>query len=165
MYKLDSTDIKILQALQADGRAPLTQLSEQLDIPHGTLRDRLRRMENAGVIEQYAAIIDPAKIGFLITCFVELVLNHQVETSQAIEALLAIEEVTEVYILTGETDALVRLCARDIEHLRQILYDKFVRIPGLVRTNTFVVLGKYIKPALLPAPVENLANNSQAAPE
>ncbi len=150
MYPLDHLDIQILEALQTDGRATMAQLSERLDIPHATLRDRIRKMENAGVIEGYTAIINPAQVGFPITCFIELVLDHRVETGRAVKALMAIEEVTEVYLLTGETDALVRIWARDVAHLREILYDRFVKIPGLVRTNTLMVLGTHHKRAPLP---------------
>lgn len=153
MYQLDDTDAKILEALQTDGRVALTQLSDQLGIPHATLRDRIRKLEQAGVIEGYTAIIDMARAGFTISCFVELVLDHQVETKLAIEALMNIEQVTELYLLTGETDVLVRIWARDIEHLREILHVKFAAIPGLLRSNALVVLGKHTKPIPF-APVE-----------
>jgi DNA-binding Lrp family transcriptional regulator len=146
MYNLDSTDVKILQALQSDGRVPLTQLSDQLGIPHATLRDRIRKLENAGVIERYAAVINPAKVGFMVTCFVELTLDHQVETSRTLAALMNIEEVVTVHLLTGATDALVQIWAKDLEHLRQILYDKFANIPGMIRTSTSVVLDTRVKP-------------------
>ena len=151
MYKLDNTDVKILHILQTDVKLPLTQLSEQLGIPHGTVRDRVRKMEEAGVIECYAAILNPAKLGFLMNCLVEVTLDQQVENSLAIEALLKIEEVTEIHTLTGDVDAFVRIWARDVEHLRQILYDKFTNIPGMVRTNTIIVLGTHTKPLPLPA--------------
>ncbi|MCP4543714.1 MAG: Lrp/AsnC family transcriptional regulator [Chloroflexi bacterium] len=146
MYQLDDMDIKILQVLQTDGRIPLTRLSEQFDIPHGTLRDRIRRMENAGVIKRYKAIIDSPKVGLLISCFAELVLDHQVETDRSLEVLMNIKEVTEVYLLAGETDAIVRIWARDTEHLREILYTKFSSVPGLIRSNTLMVLDAWEKP-------------------
>ncbi len=146
MYQLDDTDIRILQVLQTDGRIPLTRLSEQFDIPHGTLRDRIRKMENAGVIERYEAVVHPSKVGFLINCFATLVLDHQVETNRSLEALMSIEEVTEVYLLAGEMDAIVRIWARDIEHLHQILYTKFTSVPGLIRSNTLMVLNPWKKP-------------------
>ena len=151
MYKVDNIDIKILRVLQTDFRLPLTQLSEQLGIPHGTVRDRIRKMEEAGVIERYATILNPAKIGFLLNCFVEVTLDQQVENNRAIEALCKIEEVTEIHTLTGNVDAFVRIWARDVEHLRQILYDKFTNIPGIVRTNTIIVLDTRAKPLPLPA--------------
>jgi Lrp/AsnC family transcriptional regulator for asnA, asnC and gidA len=151
MYKVDNIDIKILRVLQTDFRLPLTQLSEQLGIPHGTVRDRIRKMEEAGVIERYATIINPAKLGFLLNCFVEVTLDQMIENNSAIEALLKIEEVTEIHTLTGNVDAFVRIWARDVEHLREILYDKFTNIPGMIRTNTIIVLDTQAKPLPLPA--------------
>lgn len=155
MYKFDNTDIKILQILQTDVRLPLTQLSEQLGIPHGTIRDRIRKMEEAGVIECYAAILNPIQLGFLMNCLVAVTLDQQVENSLAIEALLKIEEVTEIQLLTGDVDAFVRIWARDVEHLRQILYDKFTSVPGMLRTSTIMVLSTYTKP--FPLPVKDIA--------
>lgn len=151
MYKLDDIDIKILRIIQTDVRLPLTQLSEQLGIPHGTIRDRIRKMEDAGVIECYATIINPVRLGFLMNCLVQVTVNQQVENKHIIEALLEIEEVTEIQLLTGEVDALVHIWARDVEHLRQILSNKLTNIPGILRTNTIMVLDTYKKPlALLP---------------
>jgi len=120
---------------------------------YGTVRDRIRKMEDAGVIERYATILNPANLGFLLNCFVEVTLDQQVENNSAIEALLKIEEVTEIHTLTGNMDAFVRIWARDVEHLRRILYDKFTNIPGMVRTNTIIVLGTHAKP--LPLPVQD----------
>ena len=161
MYKPDNLDIKLLLALQADGRIPLTQLSAQLGVPHGTIRDRIRKLENAGVIERYTAVINPAKAGYLINCFIEMTLDHQVEVSQAIDALMKIEEVREIHLLTGEVDMFVEIWARDIEHLRSILYDKLTAVPGMVRTTTLVVLDKQVKPIpLLP----QIANGESLSP-
>lgn len=149
MFKADEIDIKILRILQTDVKLPLTQLSEQLGIPHGTVRDRIRKMEEADVIEGYALLLNPAKLGFLLNCLVEVTLDQQVENDLAIEALLKIEEVTEIQILTGDVDVLVRIRARDLEDLRHILYEKFTSIQGLLRTNTTMVLGTYTKPLSL----------------
>ncbi len=155
MYKPDNLDIKLLLALQADGRMPLTQLSAQLGVPHGTIRDRIRKLENAGVIERYTAVINPAKAGYLINCFIEMTLDHQVEVSRAIDALMKIEEVREIHLLTGEVDVFVEIWARDIEHLQHILYDKLTAVPGMVRTTTLVVLDKQVKPIPLLPQTEN----------
>ena len=66
MPELDSTDIRILRMLQTEGRMPLTKLSEFLNIPHTTVRDRIRRMEEAGVIDRYETVINLAKVGFYV---------------------------------------------------------------------------------------------------
>jgi len=151
MYPLDGTDVKILQMLQADARLPLTQLSEQLGIPHSTVRDRIRKMEEAGIIEGYTVVINPSKAGFPIDCFVEVTLDHRVETNMSLKALAELNEVIELHILTGGIDILARICARDIEHLREILYDRLTQVPGLVRTNTLVILSTQVKPLALRA--------------
>ena len=150
MYNLDSTDIKILEILQKDVRLPLTQLSEQIGIPHGTIRDRIRKLEEAGVIESYAAVLNPVKLGYLMNCLVAVTLDQQVENSLVMEALLKVDEVTEIQLLTGDVDVYVRIWARDVEHLRSILYAKFTTIPGVLRTSTLMVLRTYSKPLPLP---------------
>ena len=150
MYKLDRIDAEILKVLQINGRIPVTQLSAQLKIPHATARDRIRKMEEAGVIEGYTVLINPAEVGFLTSGFVQFTLDQQVDLNRTVEALMNIEEVTEIYVLTGDIDALVRIWARDIEHLRRILYEKFNVVPGMIRTSTTVILAKWVKPLLLP---------------
>jgi len=146
MYNLDNTDVKILQTLQTDVRIPLTQLSKHLGIPHGTVRDRIRKLEEAGVIECYATILNPVKLGFLLNCLVQVTVDQRIEINQVVEALLKIDEVTEIQILSGDVDASVRIWARDKEHLRQILYEKLTKVPGMLRTSTIMVLGTYTKP-------------------
>jgi DNA-binding Lrp family transcriptional regulator len=153
VYALDEIDIEILRALQTDGRMPVTQLSNQLGVPHTTVRDRIRKMEEAGVLQRYVALIDATEIGLTVCGYAMLTLDQRVETSLAIETLRSIPEVTEVYLLTGDVDALVKIWARDIQHLSKILYQKFNRIPGLVRMSTALVLNEAVKPERLPLDV------------
>ncbi len=150
MPELDSTDIRILRMLQTEGRMPLTKLSEFLNIPHTTVRDRIRRMEEAGVIDRYETVINLAKVGFYVLAFVMVTLDQRVDIAKAVEALMDMDEVSETYLLTGDIDLLVRISAKDVAHLRHILYQKFNSIPGLIRTNTVIVLDSQSKPTQLP---------------
>jgi DNA-binding Lrp family transcriptional regulator len=140
--QLDATDVKILRTLQSEGRIPITQLSAQLGVPHATIRDRIRKLETEGVIEGYQAVINPAQVGLSITGFVQITLDHQLQTSlqQTIDTLMNIPEVSQFYVLTGETDIFVRIHATDMDHLREIIFEKLNRIPGFQRSNTGVVL-------------------------
>lgn len=142
MSQLDSTDVKILRMLQSEGRIPITQLSAHLDVPHATIRDRIRKLETEGVIEGYQAVINPAQVGLPITGFVQITLDHRLQTSlqQTIDTLMNIQEVSEFYVLTGETDIFVRIHATGMDHLREIIFEKLNRIPGFQRSNTGVVL-------------------------
>lgn len=151
MNQLDDTDIKILQVLQVEGRIPITQLSAQLDIPHATIRDRIRKLEQARIIEGYKAVINPENAGLLITCLVHIKIDQRLELDMqdTIETLMNTEEVSEFFVLTGETDVSVLIHARDIDHLRQIIYDKLKAIPGFERANTGVVLASGSRPIAL----------------
>jgi DNA-binding Lrp family transcriptional regulator len=148
--QLDELDVKILDILQVDGRIALTRLSARLDVPHTTVRDRLKKLEEAGAIERYAAILDPARLGLPISAFVMITLDQRLAAAPAVAALLEIDEVGEAFLLTGDVDILARIWARDVEHLRQILYEKLSSVPGLVRTNTVVVLASQAGPGRLP---------------
>ncbi len=152
LNQLDDTDIKILQVLQVEGRIPITQLSAQLDIPHATIRDRIRKLEQGGVIEGYRAVINPEKAGLLITCLVHVKIDQRLELDiqDTIDTLMNTEEVSEFFVLTGETDISVLIHARDIDHLRHIIYDKLKAIPGFERANTGVVLAYGTRPITLP---------------
>ena len=160
MTQLDELDMRILEILQKDGRMALTRLSAHLDVPHTTIRDRLKKLEGGGVIERYVAVLDPARVGLPISAFVMVTLDQRLETAPAVAALMDVAEVGEAFLLTGDVDVLIRIWARDVEHLRQIVYEKLSMVPGLVRTNTVVILDSRIKAGRLPlAEVSVTANH------
>lgn len=146
MEKLDALDIQIIDILQSEGRIPVTQIGARIDVPHPTVRDRIRRLEEEGVIEGYAAVINPAKVGYLISCLVQVSMEQNLELDETLAVLRGIDEVTEFLVLTGATDIAVRVYARDIDHLRDIIYRKIKSIPGFIRSNTQVVLASGTAP-------------------
>jgi hypothetical protein len=79
-----------------------------------------------------------------------MTMDQRVPISSAVKALARIPEVAETYLLSGEVDVLVKIWARDIPHLSEIVYKKIRFIPGLRRTNTVLVLGRQIKPGIVP---------------
>lgn len=159
MTELDELDIRILEILQTDGRIALTRLSARLDVPHTTIRDRLKKLEDSGAIERYVAVLNPARVGLPISAFVMVTLDQRLETGPAVAALMDVPEVDEAYLLTGDVDVLVRIWARDVEHLRQIVYEKLSVVPGLVRTNTVVILDSRLKAGRLPLAEASVAAN------
>jgi DNA-binding Lrp family transcriptional regulator len=129
---------------------PLTHLGDQLGLAHSTIRDRVRRMEEAGVITGYQVQICPERLGWTICGYIMLTTDQRVPISLAIKALARVPEVAETYLLSGDVDVLVKIWARDIPHLSEIVYEKIRLIPGLQRMNTVLVLGKQIKPGAVP---------------
>ncbi len=146
MNKLDDLDIQIIDILQLEGRLPVTQIGVRIEVPHTTVRDRIQRLEDEGVIEGYAAVINPAKLGYLLSCLVQVTVEQKMDLEETLAVLRRIDEVTEFLVLTGETDIAVRVHARDIDHLRDIIYHKIKSIPGFLRSNTQVVLASGTAP-------------------
>ena len=149
MYKLDDLDRKILEILQEDGRASHVNIAKRLGVGHTRVRDRIIRMEQAGVIKGYRAVLDPATLGQGILCIVQLKAKQELDFDEFINQILEIDEVVDVANVTGEVDAHIRVWARDVPHLRDILYNKLSVLPAHQSTNSTIVLKHWRKPLCL----------------
>lgn len=135
---LDDLDIRILRALQQDGRRSHRELAEELGVAVGTVASRVRRLEESGVIKGYAAIVDPSKVGFDLTALVLIQADgeHLVEVEREVAEA---EGACSVYDITGEFDAAVVARFKDRDSLNSFI--KFViAMPHVKRTVTSVVL-------------------------
>ncbi len=138
---LDDLDFALIGLLQENARTPVTQLARQLKRPTATIRDRLRRLEDSGVIQGYTALIDTAKIGFLIKALVHVSTSGQaVDPDEFLHGVGQIPEVASADLVTGDFEAVVTVHVRDIEHLSRILYKDLRRVPGVTGTTTSIVL-------------------------
>jgi len=138
---LDELDFALIAQLQEDARKPVTQLAEELKRPTATVRDRLRRLEDSGVIQRYTAVIDTAKIGFLVKALVHISTSGQtVDPDEFLHDVGQIREVASADLVTGDFEAVVTVYVRDIEHLSRILYRDLRRVPGVTGTTTSIVL-------------------------
>jgi Lrp/AsnC family leucine-responsive transcriptional regulator len=151
LYKLDELDKQILDILQENGRASHVNIARQLGVGHTRVRDRILRMEEAGVIKGYQAIIDPAVLGQGVLCIIQLEVDQQLDFDELVEQILEIDEVVDVANVTGEVDAHIRVWARDVAHLRNILYNKLSVLPAHKSTNSTIVLKHWRKPLGLKA--------------
>ena len=146
IYELDDLDKKILAMLQKDGRASNVSIAKEMKVGHTRVRDRILRMEEAGVIERYRVVINPAALGQGILCIVQLKVDQVFDFGQLLEELLQIDEVVEVANVTGQFDAHIRIWARDVAHLRDILYNKLSALPAHKSTDSTIVLKRWEKP-------------------
>lgn len=140
MLPLDNLDKKVLALLQKNGRASHTEIARQLKVGHTRVRDRILRMEEAGVITDYRAVINPQVLGYGIHCAILIEVDQRHDFDTFVDDLMAMDEVVEVVNLTGEYDVIVRIWARDIAHLRDVLYNKISALPAHVRTLSNMVL-------------------------
>ncbi|HEY0648026.1 Lrp/AsnC family transcriptional regulator [Phenylobacterium sp.] len=120
MVALDETDKRMLELLQADNRLTTLQLAAKLGLSTPTCLRRLRRLREQGVIVADVALIDPAAVGRALFVFIEVMFERQAETVQrAFELrMAAAPEVTQCYMVSGDTDFLIVVQVADMETFR-----------------------------------------------
>jgi len=140
MNGLDRLDIAILTELEKNARISFSELARRLKTPHTTVRDRIRKMENAGVIEGYTTMINPSKIGLGIKAIAQISRDPRISLEEILSEPANLPEVTHLQVVTGDTDELLTIYARNADDLKDIIYNKFGAIPGIVRMSTTIVL-------------------------
>jgi Lrp/AsnC family transcriptional regulator, leucine-responsive regulatory protein len=130
---LDATDRKILAVLQEDGRTSLSDLAERVALSPSPCLRRIRRLERAGIIARYVAVLDQAKVGLPVSVFVSIKLESQrVEALERFKkAITKWPEVLECYLMTGPRDYLLRIVVADLAAYEQFLKQKLTRIDGV----------------------------------
>ena len=131
--ELDAIDRSILDVLQDDARISNVELSEKVNLSPSPCLRRVRRLESEGTIRSYVTLLDPAEVGLPVSVFVQVSLERQVD--DALEnferAIVARPEVMECYLMTGDSDYLLRVVAPDLEAFQRFLLDHLTRIPGV----------------------------------
>jgi DNA-binding Lrp family transcriptional regulator len=140
MNALDELDIAILAELEQNARISISDLARRLDSPNSTIRDRIRGLEENDVILGYKAIINPDKLGLGIKAIIQAGRAPNVSLEDFCSEANEFPEITRVQIVTGETDQLITVYVSDVEHLREVIFDKVGALPGLIRSNTTIVL-------------------------
>jgi len=130
---LDATDRKILAVLQEDGRTSLSDLAARVALSPSPCLRRIRRLERAGIITRYVAVLDQAKVGLPVSVFVSIKLESQrVEALERFKKAIAKwPEVLECYLMTGPRDYLLRIVVADLEAYEQFLKQKLTRVDGV----------------------------------
>jgi DNA-binding Lrp family transcriptional regulator len=138
---LDELDFALIARLQENARRPVTQLAKELKRPTATVRDRLRRLEDSGVIQGYTAVIDTTKVDLLVKALVHVSTSGQaVDPDEFLRAVGQIPQVTSANLVTGDYEAVLTVYVRDVQHLAQVLYQDLRRVPGVTGTTTSIVL-------------------------
>jgi Lrp/AsnC family leucine-responsive transcriptional regulator len=142
MTPLDPIDRRILAALQSDGRVSNLELAERVGLSPTPCGRRVKRLEEAGVIQGYAAQINPVALGLGICVMVSVRLAKQ-SPDAAAQFRSAVEgrpEISECLLVTGNVDYLLRVWVKDIEALRNFIMTKLQAIACVAETSTMVIL-------------------------
>ena len=152
--KLDSIDLKILDELQADGSLSNIELARRVHLSPSPCLARVRALEAAGVIDRYVALANAAALGLWINVFISISLK-----SQGKEALADFErricehdEVMECYLMTGDSDYLIRVAVADIGALEKFILEQLTPIPGIEKIRSSFALKQVRYKTALPMP-------------
>lgn len=141
--RLDELDRRIVAQLLADGRASYAQIGERIGLSAPAVKRRVDRLRHDGVITGYAAVVDPAALGWTTEAFIEIFCTGATSPEEIYASVRPHPEVVAAYTVTGEASALVHLRTRDIQHLEEAL-ERLRREKNIVRTNTSIVLSRLI---------------------
>lgn len=149
---MDDFDIKLLNALQDDGRLTNNDLAERVGLSASQCSRRRAALEESGVIESYHAVLAAEHVGLGVLVFIQVTLaTHSPDSAEKFVKLLAgIEEVQEAYSLTGEADYLVKMAVPDLKTLARILNSVFLGHASIAHVHTSVVLDRVKQTARLP---------------
>jgi transcriptional regulator, AsnC family len=142
MAKLDRVDLELLSALADDHRATVVALAERLGLSRNTVQARMARLERSGVFSSFERTLSPAVLGFPIEALISVTLR-QVDTPRITERIAEIPEVIQAHGMSGQVDLLVRVAARDTQHLFAV-DARILEIDGVERTETSLVMGEVI---------------------
>lgn len=140
--KMDKLDAKILTELQSDGRLTNVELANRVGLSPSPCLSRVRALENAHVIERYVALVNPKAVGLSISVFIQIALEKQVEGAlEHFEArMAAFPQVMECYLMTGDSDYMIRVVVADVEQLQTFIVRDLSTIPGVANIKSSFAL-------------------------
>jgi DNA-binding Lrp family transcriptional regulator len=151
-HMLDTTDCRLLAALQKDAHLTAQQLGDMLNLSPSQAGRRRQRLEAEGYIEGYAARLDPARLGLTVQGFVQVHLGtHGPEQSRSFARLIDTRpEITSAWTMTGEADYLLRVFCADLGALNTLLHEVLLTHPAVARVQSQIVMDQLKRDAPLP---------------
>ncbi|MFT6351364.1 Lrp/AsnC family transcriptional regulator [Neptuniibacter pectenicola] len=134
MHKLDKIDRKILEKIQQDARISIAELADAVGLSQTPCGRRVKQLENSGFIAKHIVVLDQKKIGLPMTVLVQISLERQTKEQLKIfeSGVALIPEVMECYLITGsQSDYMLKVVTRDLDHYQQLLLDKLTAIEGV----------------------------------
>lgn len=152
MFGLDELDVAILRELQEEGRLSNVELARRINLSPPATHARIKRLDEQGLIRRYVALLDPAKLGYDLMCFISISLQlHQTEELEAFkERISQMPEVLECFHVTGEFDYLLKVVVRNRQELQRLVVERITPLAGVARIYTSLVLTEVKSSTALP---------------
>ena len=140
--KLDNTDLRILDQLQSDGSLSNVELARRVNLSPSPCLARVKALESSGVIQRYVALASAAALGLGLTVFISISLKAQSKATLAeFEAHIARHnEIMECYLMTGDSDYLLRVVVSDMAALERFILEQLSPIPGVEKIRSSFAL-------------------------
>ncbi|MDG1432981.1 MAG: Lrp/AsnC family transcriptional regulator [Saprospiraceae bacterium] len=150
--KFDKIDLKIMKILQENSKITNLDLSKKIGLSPAPTLERVKKLEQSGIIKSYHALVDTQAIGLSVKTFVLVSLAWQKENAlnAFLEKIKQIEEITECYIITGEADFLIKIVCKDIPTYEKLLFKTLSQIEEIERLKTLMTLSTVKDSKLLP---------------
>lgn len=152
MRELDRMDLKILDALQQNGRMPMTELAEKVGLSATPCTERVRRLERDGVITGYHANVSPAALDKSLLVFVEIRLAEMSAAAfeQVRREMMFVPEVLECHLVSGEFDYLIKARIGKMSEYRKLLENILLKLPAAAQSRSSVVMEEIKETRVLP---------------
>ena len=163
---LDPIDIRILAALQENAKLTNVELAARVNLSPSPCLARVRKLESAGVISRYVTLLNPLALGLGVSVFIQIRLEKQVERAldEFEAAMHRHPEVMECYLMTGDSDYLVRDVVADVPALERFIVDELSKTPGVANIRSSFALKQVKYKTALPLPGESAAHGRSSAP-
>jgi Lrp/AsnC family transcriptional regulator, leucine-responsive regulatory protein len=137
---MDEIDLKALQLLVRNGRITWAELAQHLGLSAPSSAERVRRLEESGVVKQYGAVLDPAALGYGFAALIGIDLTHPQHRAKFMELVKSRDEILECHHVTGDHDYVLKIVCRDAAHLDHLINDVLKEGTAVARTRTMIVL-------------------------
>jgi len=143
---MSKKDDALLEVLRANARKSTKEIAQELGIPISTVYDRIKKLEEQGVIEGYRAVLNPKKLGKGMGAIVSITVSYYSRTGEKVsqrklaEKLAAISCVEEVHIVAGGNDIIMKVRVANVDELNRFVIDDLRNIDGVDKTQTAIIL-------------------------
>ncbi len=152
--KIDQTDRKILQILQSNAKITNAQLSKEIGLSPAPTLERVKKLENLGIIRSYHATLETEKVGLGVTTFVQVFLqSHKKSCLDAfVEKIKQIDNVIECHHITGSCDFILKVISADIQSYQKLMLEEISEIEEISNMQSMVILSTFKDNKVLPIP-------------
>lgn len=147
---MDTIDRSLLRAAQKSGRGTFAEYGKEVGLSVSAVNNRLKQLENSGVIRGWTADVDPKKVDLGLLAFIFVLVDLPRNTAGFLAGIQEINEILECHHVTGDWSYLLKIRARDTDHLEAVITNKLKALPGVTRSLSMIALSSEKETGRLP---------------